>query len=49
MHVVLIDRADLKHTLGCHIANLAIGGQCSHHPIVAQQVLLTNIALKVDI
>ena len=49
MHVVLDDRADLEHTLGCHVADLAIGGQCSHHPIVAHQVLLANFALKVDV
>ncbi len=43
------DFADLKHAFGCHRTNLTVGGQSSHHPIVAEQVLLSNVALKVDV
>ena len=41
--------ADLKHAFGCHRTNLTIGGQSGHHPIVAEQILLSNVALQVDV
>lgn len=41
--------ADLKHAFGCHRTNLTIGGQSGHHPIVAEQILLSDVPLKVDV
>lgn len=42
-------QSDLQHAFGAHIANLTIGGQCSDCPVVAQQVLLPNVALQVHV
>ncbi len=44
-----MDFADLKHAFGCHRPNLTIGGQGGHHPVVAEQILLPNVTLKVDV
>ena len=41
------DSLHLQHTLWTHIADLAICGQGSNCPVVAQQVLLPDVALQV--
>ena len=41
--------SDLKHAFGAHVAHLPIGSQSGYCPVVAQQVLLPNVALQVDV
>lgn len=41
--------AYLEHAFWLHVTNLAVSCEGSNHPVVAQHVLLCNVAVQVDV